>query len=349
MSAKQREDKKSEFYSIEDYDKIIKIDAHLHVNTEGEQLLRQAENDKFKLLTINVDYSDFPKIEVQNDIAKKLSKKYPSLLAFAATFHMDGWNEPDWTQKTIENIDRRIEEGAIAIKVWKNIGMGFRDKSGKLVMIDDPGLDPIFAHIKERNVSLIGHLGEPRNCWLPLEKMTVDYDREYFTHHPQYHMHLHPELPSYEDQINARDNMLEKNLDIVFVGAHLASLEWSVKQISEFLKRFPEAMVDAAARIGQLQYQSNKDWELVRNFFIEFQDRILYATDIMQVSDSNAEDFALESHNLWLNDWKYFSTDLEFKVSDLKETVKGLQLPKSVINKIYRINAERVFPKFKSM
>lgn len=179
--------------------------------------------------------------------------------------------------------------------------------------------------------------------------MTVDYDRDYFTHHPQYHMYLHPELPSYENQINARDNMLEKHKGIVFVGAHLASLEWSVQKISEFLTRFPNAMVDAAARIGALQYQSIIDKELVRNFFMKFHDRILYATDIMQVSDENAEAFTNESHNLWLSDWKYFCTDLEFKVPDLKETVKGLKLPKEVIDKIYRINAERIFLKIKSM
>ncbi len=349
MAADIHEKNKSDFYTLEDYEKVSKIDAHLHVNTEGKQLLHQAEKDNFKLLTINVDYSDFPSIEIQNEVASNLSKKYPKQLAYVATFHMDGWDEPGWTEKTIEFIDKRIDEGAVAIKVWKNIGMDFRDKSGKLVMIDDPRLDAVFNHIKKRNIPVIGHLGEPRNCWLPLEEMTVDYDREYFTHHSQYHMYLHPELPSYEDQMNARDNMLAKHKDMIFVGAHLASLEWSVKKISEFLIRFPGSYVDAAARIGQLQYQSLKDRELVRNFLIKFQDRVLYATDIMQMNNENAEVFANESHKLWLNDWRYFCTDDEFKVPDLKETIKGLQLPKSVIDKIYRRNAEKVFPKFKSM
>ena len=348
MSALQWENESSTYYKLDDFEKVIKIDAHLHINTEGKQLLSQAEKDNFKLITINVDYSDFPKIEIQNEIAKKLSKEYPQRLAFAATFHMDGWDEPEWRHKTIEAIDERIKEGASAIKVWKNIGMDFRDKSGKLVMIDDPGLDPIFNHIKKREIPVIGHLGEPRNCWLPLEEMTVDYDREYFKHHPQYHMYLHPELPSYEDQINARDNMLMKHKDLTFVGAHLASLEWSVRKISEFLTRFPNAVVDTAARIGPLQYQSIIDRELVRNFFIKFQDRILYATDIMQMSDEGAEAFVVDSHNLWLNDWKYFCTDLEFNVPDLKETVKGLKLPKDVIDKIYRFNAEKIFPKIKN-
>jgi hypothetical protein len=36
-------------------------------------------------------------------------------------------------------------------------------------------------------------------------KMTVRSDKSYFSANPQYHMFLHPEYPSYEDQINARD------------------------------------------------------------------------------------------------------------------------------------------------
>ena len=80
---------------------------------------------------------------------------------------------------------------------------------------------------------LMGHL-EPRNCWLPLEEMTVKNDRRYFQNNPQYHMYLHPEMPSYEEQLAARDRMLGKHPNLPFLGAHFGSLEWSVDALARF-------------------------------------------------------------------------------------------------------------------
>jgi predicted TIM-barrel fold metal-dependent hydrolase len=257
---------------------------------------------------------------------------------------MAGWDEPDWQEKTIRYLDGTFAKGAVGVKVWKNIGMEFRDKNGKLVMIDDPKLDPIFAHLKRRKMVLIGHLGEPKNCWLPLDKMTVSNDRSYFQDHPKYHMYLHPEMPSYQDQIDARDRMLAKNPDLPFVAAHLASIEWSVDQLADFLDRFPNAVVGTAARMGQLQYQSQRDREKIIAFLNNYQDRVLYGTDTGLGPDSVAIEKHEATRRKWLADWKYFNTDEMVSVPELDEPVQGLALKKGVVEKLYRLNARRVFP-----
>ena len=77
--------------------------------------------------------------------------------------------------------------------------MSLKDKNGKLVMIDDARFDPIIDFIVKNNIPLVGHLGEPKNYWLPLDKMTTKGDRSYFKENPKYHMYLHPEFPSNED------------------------------------------------------------------------------------------------------------------------------------------------------
>ena len=331
-------------YSMADFATVQKIDVHVHVNSSNPAFLEQAKADNFKLLTINTDYSDFPPIERQREIAIQLKKEYPNRLAFASTFHMTGWDEQGWTEKTIRHLDSTFDEGAIAVKVWKNIGMEFRDKDGNLVMIDDPGFDPIFAHLQQKNIRLIGHQGEPKNCWLPIDQMTVNNDKSYFKHHPQYHMYLHPEMPSYEEQMAARDRMLEKNMDMKFMGAHLASLEWSVDEIGKFLDHFPNAVVDMAARMGQVQYQSQRDREKVRQFFVKYQDRILYATDETQEPDADPQEFRNGIHRKWLQDWKYMNTDSTMQVPQLDGEFQGLKLPKDVVTKIYFINAEKAFP-----
>ncbi len=331
-------------FTMDDFGDVIKIDAHLHINSENSAFIEQAIEDNFRLLTINVDYPDFPPVEEQLKITIGHLNSYPDRVAFASTFKMAGWDNTGWQEKTIQHLDSTFDQGAIAVKVWKNIGMEFKDKNGNLVMIDDPKFDPIFSHLYKKDIRLIGHMGEPKDCWMPIEEMMVNGDREYFKNHPQYYMYLHPEMPSYEEQMQARDRMLERNPDLKFMGAHLASLEWSVDEIGKFLDRFPNAVVDLAARMGQVQYQSSRDREKVRQFFTKYQDRVLYATDLTQEPDADPIEFKKAVHETWLSDWKYFNTDSTLTVPELNDPFQGLALPKRVVEKIYRINAKKAFP-----
>jgi alpha-galactosidase len=326
-------------FTVEDFAALDKVDVHVHINTADPALIEQAAADNFRLLTINVDYPDFPPLAQQRELAHALVSAHPDRVAYAASFSVAGWDRPDWSQQVLKDLAGEFAHGAVAVKVWKNIGMQLRDAHGRLVMVDDPQLDPVFAFIRQRGRVLIGHQGEPHNCWLPLEQMTVNNDREYFREHPQYHMYLHPELPSYEDQMAARDRMLAKNPGLRFVGAHLASLEWDVDRLAAFLEQHPTARVDLAARLGQVQYQSNRDYEKVRQFFIRYQDRILYGTDLTQQPGSQAAQMRTEVHETWLRDWQYLNTDAMLKVPELDEPVRGLALPKEVVRKIYADNA----------
>jgi hypothetical protein len=330
-------------YAAADFGVEPKIDVHVHINSADPALIEQARADGFRLLTINVDYPDFPPLAQQRALAQAHARSYPDLVVFAAAFGIKGWDEPGWQAQTLKDVDAAFADGAVAIKVWKNIGMEFRDNAGKLVMIDDPRFDAVFRRVQERGKVLIGHQGEPHNCWLPLEQMTVSNDREYFQEHPQYHMFLHPELPSYEAQMAARNRMLDRNPGLRFMGAHMASLEWSITELARFLDRYPSAVVDLAARMGQVQYQSNRDHAAVRAFFIRYQDRLLYGTDLTQDASAEPGTMRKEAHARWLSDWIYFNTAQTQRVAELDAPVPGLGLPRGVIDKLYHRNAERVF------
>jgi predicted TIM-barrel fold metal-dependent hydrolase len=173
--------------------------------------------------------------------------------------------------------------------------------------------------------------------------MSTDNDREYFKEHPQYHMFLHPEMPSYEDQIRVRDHFVAAHPQMRFVGAHLGSLEYDVDRIAAFLDRYPNANVDMAARMSQLQYQSVRDFSKVRNFFIKYQDRLLYGTDLTLNPGADSAEFKQEAHGVWTRDWRYLATGESQRVEVIKADVKGLALPRMVIDKIYYANSRRAF------
>jgi predicted TIM-barrel fold metal-dependent hydrolase len=206
-------------------------------------------------------------------------------------------------------------------------------------MIDDPGIEPVINFIKSKGIALTGHLGEPRNCWLPLDQMTVSSDSSYFARNPQYHMFLHPEYPTYEDQIKARDNLLEKYPDLTFIGCHLGSLEWNVDSLAARLDKYSNLAVDISARTCHLQFQSAADRKRVRDFMIKYQDRILYGTDVGYSGSNNPEGFKTRMHNEWLDDWKYFTSDSVMTSTRFRGEFTGLKLPKEVVDKLYSGNA----------
>jgi predicted TIM-barrel fold metal-dependent hydrolase len=174
--------------------------------------------------------------------------------------------------------------------------------------------------------------------------MTIRGDREYFAEHPQYHMHGRPEWPSYEQQLAARDRLLDRHPQLRFVGVHLASLEWSVDRIAEFLTRHPNASVDLAARLVHLELQAVVDRDRVRAFFISFQDRIVYGTDLSGSDDGDDAAFAAEAHETWLADWRFLAGGSTLSSTEFDGSFRGLELPRTVIDKIYAGNAQRLFP-----
>jgi len=335
----------TDHYSIEDFKSIGKIDTHAHINTEGKTMIDEARKNNFRLMVMAVDVvPEYPPMVEQLRVRIKHFQEDPDVFTFSTAFTLDDWDDPDWSDKIIDQLKEDFSHGALGVKAWKNIGMEDRDAAGNLIMLDDPKFDPVFRFIKDQNKVLLSHAGEPKNCWLPLEEMTVKNDRDYFKDHPEYHMFLHPELPSYEDQMKARDEMLLKNPDITFIGTHLASLEWSVEEVAKFLDRFPKASVDLAERLSHIQYQSQQDYAKVRDFFARYQDRILYGTDFQQLEDTEPDELRKTMNERWMLDWKYLNTEEEMRVPELDDPVKGLYLEKEIIDKIYRLNAERIFP-----
>jgi hypothetical protein len=319
---------------LPDYATFPKIDTHVHIDTFEPDFVILARQEGFRLMTLVTQSATQEHIDREFAWARSQHEDSPETVSFATTISMENWSAPDWQQVTISRLRQDFENGAIAVKLWKDIGMTFRDNDNSFIMIDNPRFDPVLEYIASQERPVIGHFGEPRNCWLPVDSMTVPGDSSYFTNNPQYHMYLHPEYPSYADQISARDNMLAKHPDLIFVGAHLGSLEWSVSELAERLDRFPNMAVDMAARIVHLQIQ---DRDIVREFIIKYQDRLLYATDAGVSENTDALEWIAEK---WHRDWLYFTTDTVLTSTEVRGTFAGLKLPVSVLRRIYYQNAE---------
>lgn len=326
------------YYSADDFKKVPKIDAHFHYLTFDTVYIKYAIGQNFRLLTPIWEGEEVP-IDLQFRLSDSVQNRFPEYYAFFASFPTDSINCENFAEKTIKHIKNSLNAGAAGTKIWKNIGMVLKYPDGRYIMVDDSVFEPAFKFMEDNNIPVIAHLGEPRDCWLPFEEMTDPGDVGYYKNNPQYHMYNHSEVPSYEQQIEAVDNLLRKHPKLDFTGAHLGSLEWSVDELAKRLDSFPNMKVDLAARMFHLQYQSARDYDHVRNFMIKYQDRIVYGTD-SEVHDLPGVDAAAITERLnrgWKTTWIYLATD------SVINNIRGLKLPSKVIDNIYYNNSKRFF------
>ncbi|MBN2411251.1 amidohydrolase family protein [candidate division KSB1 bacterium] len=324
-----------------DYAAFPKIDAHVHLGHPEFNFAELGQKNNIRLMTLCTRASSQEYIDRQYDLYSRLHEQNPDVISYASTFTMEGWGEPDWQTKTIQYLQSTFDRGAIAVKVWKDIGMTFRKPDSSFIMIDDPSFDPILDYIASQGKTVVAHIAEPKGCWLPLDSIIVLGDRNYFKNNPQYHMYLHPDYPSYMELINARDNMLAKHPDLRVVGCHLGSLEWDVDELAKRLDKYPNFAVDISARIAHLQYQ---DRDKVRNFLKKYKDRILYGTDITITPNMKPEAIETRYTNSWKADWQYFTTDQELTSRSLSTPFQGLKLDTKILKKIYYENALKWYP-----
>lgn len=317
------------------FETFPKIDAHFHAFSDVSVYFDIAKGISLQYININTDTDIFPPMAEQESISRMYSEKYPQFFSYITSFSMNGWVEQGWMDKVLHQIEISIRNGAVGIKLWKNIGMELIKPDGTYLMIDDPFFYPLFQYLSDNRVTVVAHMGEPKNCWLPVEEMTTDRNKKYFSTYPQYHAYLHPEIPSYEQQIEARDHVLSLFPHVTFVGAHLGSLEWSIEELALRFDRYPNFKVDVSSRMGHIQLQAQKSYEKVREFFLSYSDRIIYGTDAY----NNPE----RLKNSLYNDWKFLTTDEECNSSDIIGISRGLHLPEDVLIKIYHDNAKRYF------
>ncbi len=338
-----------EYYTINDFEKAPKSDAHFHYNVFDDAILKYADSINMHLLSINVDAGKLS-VKKQLEIASSLKKTHPDKMDFLGSFTVDEYGSDSFAEGIIRQIDNSMNAGAKGIKIWKNVGMVLQDEKGKYIMADDPVFDPVFAYLEKNGIPMTAHLGEPRNCWLPYEEITMGGDLSYYKEHPQYHMYQHPEAPTYDEQIIARDHILDKYPQLKLVGAHIGSLEWNLDEIAHRFNKYPELLIDLSARIGHVQLQAIANKDKVRDFFIKYQDRILYGSDVTldERRAKNTDQMCKSLYETWKNQWLFLATNEvipadKFNIPNAPETIEGLQLPKVVVDKIFFENTNRIF------
>jgi len=316
------------------------IDAHVHIYKDDPAIGTLMQRLNLRALNICViDDRDpsFLRLEPQRSEVLKLVHMTGGRAVFCTTFSPYDFEEPGFSQHAIQQLDADFAAGAIAVKIYKVMGMEMKSKAGKYVLPDDPAFEPIYKDIAAHHRTVVAHIAEPDSCWQPPNTASPDY--EYYRQHPQEYAYAHPEWPSKAAILAARDHLVAENPHLRVIGAHLGSMESDVDQMAQRFDRYPNFAVDTAARVPYFMLQPR---EKVRAFLIKYQDRILYATDVVVLPQADTEKGLAEWSDTLARDWKFFATDqtVEYK----GRTYQGIALPAPVLHKIFHDNAVHWLP-----
>ena len=316
-----------------------RIDTHIHIHRDAQALLSALKAAAWRGLDIVVcPASGDEAIDLEEKLQStlKVHRDSAGAIAWASTFDARGFESPDFCERTIARLRQTFADGAIGVKIWKNIGMSIKAKSGAYLLPDDPALLPIYEAIERAGRTLVAHLAEPDGAWLPLDASNPELT--YYSNNPQWHMFGKPGAPVKVDILNARDRLLARYPKLRVVGCHLGSDEDDLARLAKRLDAHPNFAVDTAARV---RYFARGDRDQVRQFVTRYQDRILYATDFsLRTGDGAAAARSIEAtHD---RDWAFFSGDE--KMDYAGRPTQGLALPDRILRKVFRENALRWLP-----
>ncbi len=308
---------------------FIEFHGHL-INIEPERVFREIQ--KMPILYF-IDLS----VRVRNlkeyeEHSNRFSQILDKLLIFPALNwkRLEEDNSIHGIQKMANDLEEIAKNKKIrGIKIWKDFGLLHRKKDGTFWKLDDPEFDILWGVCKKYNLIVAIHTADPPAFFQPPDlknERILEISRN-----PQWS--FYDNFPSFENLMKQRENLFRRRRDIIFVTLHFGEYAHDLKKAEELLKDHPNVYLDIAQRIDELGRQPYS----AREFFIKYQDRILYGTD-------GSPDY--EKSKIY---WRFLETKDEY--FDYKPAYKprkgiwriyGIDLPDEVLKKIYYQNAEKL-------
>jgi predicted TIM-barrel fold metal-dependent hydrolase len=274
---------------------------------------------------------------------KFLWGKYESRFAVFANIDWQGrgkadspetWacNQPDFVRNVCEQLGDAKKKGISGLKIFKQLGLGYKNPDKSFIAIDDVRFDPIWHTCGELGIPVIMHTGDPSAFFDPIDEHNERLEE--LSRHPDWA--FPPDrFPSRDSLLAARNNVIARHRQTTFVAAHLGNDAEDLEQTSRWLEEHPNLYVEIASRISELGRQPYS----AHAFLEKYADRVLFGTD---------GPWAEERLRLY---WRFLETrDQNFPYSEKAIPPQGLWrihgvgLSRDALKNIYFANAVRIIP-----
>jgi uncharacterized protein len=314
------------------------VDVHTHTNdavgigdrVDPKELVGRMDRLNIKTIVILTGMWG----EKLQAIIDSMVKPYPGRFIVFTQFDWSKINDPQFSQLMVRQIDDSVARGARGLKVLKELGLGVRDSSGKLIAIDDPRLDPAWEECGRLGIPVFIHVADPEAFFHPIDARNERYEE--LIEHPDWSFYG-TQFPSMEELLAQRDRMFAKHPRTTFVALHFGSWPENLDFVESTLQKFPNVMIETGAREGELGRQPTR----TREIFMKYSDRIMFGTD------EGADEQMYQNYFRWLE-----TDDEYFPYAQYPQQgrwmIYGLSLPDDVLEKVYHRNAESLFARFRA-
>ncbi len=234
---------------------------------------------------------------------------------------------PGWAEQAVKQLDADIAAGAVGVgEISKGFGLSIKKPDGSRLRIDDPELDPIWDECARLGIPVFIHTADPQEFFEP-----IDYTNERWLELSLFSDRRYPkdQFPSFEELMTERDNLFRRHPKTTFVAAHMG---WHANNLPR-LARMLDEMPNLYTEVGAVLYDIGRQPRAAHDFFIKYQDRILFGKDSFQP----------EEYPYY---WRVFETNDDYfdyyRPYHAFWKLYGIGLPDSVLKKVYYANAERI-------
>jgi predicted TIM-barrel fold metal-dependent hydrolase len=258
-----------------------------------------------------------------------------TMAAFANTADETLIKDNNFTERAVRHLEEDVKKGARGLKILKELGLKFKDKSGKIIPIDDERLFPIWERAGELGIPVLIHTSDPVGLFHPVDM----FNEHYTTLITAPEWSFYGSFYSKEQLLEQRDRMIALHPKTNFICPHVANFAENLGYVSAFLDSHKNVYIDFSARMDELGRQPYTS----REFMIKYQDRVLFGTDMPLKEDIYRTYFRfLETRD------EYFDyPDYVGRFGFSRWSIYGLHLPDPVLKKIYYKNACKVIPGLK--
>ena len=236
---------------------------------------------------------------------------------------------PGWSEKAIKQLQADIAAGAVGVgEIGKGLGLSTMKADGTRLAIDDPELDPVWDECARLHVPVFIHTADPQEFFEP-----IDFKNERWLELSLFTDRRYPpdRFPKFEELMAERDRMFKKHPNTKFVAAHMA---WYANDLAR-LGRLLDSLPNVSTEVGAVLYDIGRQPRAAHDFFIKYQDRLLFGKDSFQP----------EEYPYY---WRVFETTDEYfdYYRDYHAFWKlyGVGLPDEVLKKLYFRNALKLAP-----
>ena len=322
------------------------IDVHVHVSAAGVPRLLALMDRYGMRRAVNLSGGD-PLSGLDAQLAA--AARAPERVIVFTTLAYEQAMFPDYGARMARLVRIAHDRGARGLKIAKVLGLGLRTRQGARIAVDDPALDPVFEAAGELGMPVAIHTGDPEAFWLPVDERNPR--RAELEVHPSW-AEYGRDVPSFDALLAELERRIARHPRTTFISVHFGNAAERPEYVAGLLRKYPNLFIDTAARIPELgRHRADQ----MRAFFIEFQDRILFGSDLgvgpapspLFLGSSGATPPRDEDvRRFFDSSRRYFEThDVQFDHPTPIQgnwKIDGIALPPEVLAKVYHINAERV-------